>query len=191
MSGNGKRKVKTYFIWACLAVPALFIVICLTIGRMDADGAIHQTGLWSATFLLPALAATPFRRIFPKAMWPRKLMFHRRALGVTTFFYAAFHAVIYLQDKWGKGLILKEAQSPGLLTGWAAIGIFLIMALTSNNLAVKKLGPRWQALHRLVYWGTALVFVHWLLTSSETGAAYQFLGAVLVIEALRFVRGKA
>ena len=64
------------------------------------------------------------------------------------------------------------------------------MVLTSNNLAVKKLGPRWQSLHRLVYLATALVFAHWFLSSDYPGAAYQFLGAVLLIEVLRFVRRK-
>ena len=118
-------------------------------------------------------------------------MYHRRALGVATFGYAAFHAAIYIKSKWGAGLILKEAQGADLLTGWIALFIFLIMALTSNNFSVKKMGRRWQGLHRLVYLATALVFVHWLLTSSETGAAYQFLGAVLIIEALRFIRRKA
>ena len=117
-------------------------------------------------------------------------MYHRRALGVATFGYAVLHTGAYIQRNWGGKVILKEAQGAGLLTGWIAVFIFLIMALTSNNLAVKKLGPRWQSLHRLVYLAIALVFAHWFLSSDYPGAAYQFLGAVLLIEVLRFVRRK-
>ena len=184
------KSIRKYILWTFLALPAIYIVILYAKEGMSYGDVLNQTGLWSATFLLPALAATPFRRLFPKAMWPRKLMYHRRALGVTTFGYAVLHTGAYIQRKWGGKVILKETQGAGLLTGWIAVFIFLIMALTSNNLAVKKLGPRWQSLHRLVYMATALVFAHWFLSSDYPGAAYQFLGAVLLIEVLRFVRRK-
>ena len=184
------KSIGKYILWTLLALPAIYILIFYANEGMNYGDALNQTGLWSATFLLFALAATPFRRIFPKAMWPRKLMYHRRALGVATFCYAALHTAAYIQRNWGAEVILKEAQRANLLTGWIAVFIFLIMALTSNNVSVKKLGPRWQSLHRLIYLATALVFAHWFLSSSYPGAAYQFIGAVLLIEVLRFVRRK-
>ena len=46
---------------------------------------------------------------------------------------------------------IAEAMTAGILTGWLALLIFLPLAVTSNDLSVRKLGRRWKALHRLVY----------------------------------------
>lgn len=103
------KSIGKYILWICLALPAVYIGRVYASEGMSYREALNQTGLWSATFLLPALAATPFRRLFPKAKWPRKIMYHRRALGVATFGYAAFHMGVYIQRHWGADVILKEA----------------------------------------------------------------------------------
>ena len=51
----------------------------------------------------------------------------------------------------GLAAIIAEAMTAGILTGWLALLIFLPLAVTSNDLSVRKLGRRWKALHRLVY----------------------------------------
>lgn len=61
------KTIRKYILWAVLALPAVLIALSFAKGGMDHGDVIHQTGLWSATFLLPALAATPFRHLFPKA----------------------------------------------------------------------------------------------------------------------------
>ncbi len=176
------------WIWAALAVPGIYILVRYLTDAISYGQVIHETGDWSVGFLFAALAVTPFCKLLPKAKWPRWFMRQRRAIGVASFGYAAFHTITYLERKWGYGYILEEAQDPGLLTGWIALTIFLLLAITSNNQSVRLLRKNWQHLHRTVYLATALTFAHWVITSIEPGTAYITLGALCAVEVLRFVR---
>ena len=171
-----------------LAVPAIHILVRYLSDSISYGQVIHETGDWSVGFLSLALAVTPLRRVLPKARWPRWLLVHRRALGVASFAYAAFHTVTYLQRKWGYGYILKEGVEPDLLTGWIAFVIFLALALTSNDQSIKVLRRNWQRLHRTVYIAAGLVFAHWILTAFDRQTAYICLAALVIVEMLRFVR---
>jgi sulfoxide reductase heme-binding subunit YedZ len=182
-----KNSIK-YWIWAMLSAPAIFILVRYLTDTISYGQVIHETGDWSVGFLSLALAVTPLRRVLPKARWPRRLLVHRRALGVASFGYAAFHTITYLQRKWGYGYILKEGVEPDLLTGWVALVIFLALALTSNDQSVRMLRRNWQRLHRTVYVAAGLVFAHWILTAFDRQTATVCLVAMLIVEMLRFVR---
>ena len=182
-----KKSIK-YWIWAMLSAPAIFILVRYLNDTISYGQVIHETGDWSVGFLSLALAVTPLRRVLPKARWPRWLLVHRRAFGVASFGYAAFHTITYLQRKWGYGYILKEGVEPDLLTGWIALVIFLALALTSNDESVRMLRRNWQRLHRTVYVAAGLVFAHWILTAFDRQTATICLVTILFIEALRFVR---
>jgi|SaaInlV_100m_DNA_5_1039725.scaffolds.fasta_scaffold04888_3 methionine sulfoxide reductase heme-binding subunit len=187
---TNRNSLHKFWIWAALAIPGIYILVRYLTDAISYGQVIHETGDWSVGFLFLALAVTPFCNLLPKAKWPRWFMFHRRAIGVASFGYAAFHTIVYLERKWGYGYILEEAQDPGLLTGWIAMAIFLILAITSNNQSVRALRKNWQHLHRTVYIATALTFAHWVITSIEPRAAYITLGALCLVEVLRFVRWK-
>jgi sulfoxide reductase heme-binding subunit YedZ len=88
---------------------------------------------------------------------------------------------------WGYGYILKEGVEPDLLTGWIALVIFLVLAITSNDKSVRVLRKNWQRLHRTVYIATGLVFAHCILTAFERQTAYICLAAVCAVEALRLL----
>ncbi len=177
-----------FIIWIFLAIPAIIIIFRYLNDSISYGQVIHQTGDWSIALLALALIVTPFRRVLPKASWPRWLMYHRRALGVASFAYAALHTITYLDRKWGYGYIIPEGLKPGLLTGWIALLIFLILAITSNNKSVKLLKQNWQRLHRTVYIATALTFAHWILTAFEPQTAYICLVILCVLMSLRFFR---
>lgn len=185
--GSLNRSSK-YWIWAILSAPAIYILGRYLNDSISYGQVIHETGDWSVGFLSLSLAVTPLRKVLPKARWPKWLMAHRRAFGVASFAYAAFHTVTYLQRKWGYGYIQKEGVEPDLLTGWIALLIFLPLALTSNDRSVRALRGNWQRLHRTVYVAAGLVFTHWILTAFDRQMAYICLGAILAVEALRFVR---
>ena len=182
---NNRRK---FWIWAILTLPGIYILLRYLTGAITYGQVIHETGDWSVGFLFVALATTPFRRALSKTKWPRWLMAHRRAIGVASFAYAAFHTITYLERKWGYGYILEEAKDPGLLTGWIALVIFMVLAITSNNQSVRALRKNWQHLHRTVYIATGLTFAHWILTSIEPRTAYISLGVLCLVECLRFIR---
>jgi sulfoxide reductase heme-binding subunit YedZ len=177
-----------YWIWAILSVPAMYILGRYLNDSISYGQVINETGNWSVGLLSIALAVTPLRRVLREAKWPRRIMTYRRALGVASFAYAAFHTLTYLQRKWGYGYILEEGVEPDLLTGWIALVIFSMLAITSNDKSVRVLRKNWQRLHRTVYIAAGLVFAHWILTAFERQTAYICLAALCVVESLRFLR---
>ncbi len=136
---------------------------------------LHQTGLWSAGLLLAALAVTPLRRFLRIARF-------RRALGVASFAYAALHTGVYLERKWGADLILKEGLEADLATGWIALGIYAVLAITSNDASVRAMGRSWKKLHRWVYTATALILAHWVLAVFDRTWAYVFIVALIAVQ---------
>ena len=181
----GRQK---YWIWALLSLPAIWIAARWQMESLTYGGVIHVTGLWSAGFLLLALAVTPLRRLFPSQHWPRRLMYHRRAIGVASFGYAAFHTGVYLWRKIPLGKVISEGARLDLLTGWLAFFIFAVLAITSNRASLKRLGKRWQVLHRSVYLATALLYAHWILSVFEYRWAIGSLAVLIALELTRLRR---
>ena len=66
--------------------------------------------------------------------------------------------------------------------------IFAVLAATSNKLSVRKLGARWKVLHRLVYAGAILTFLHRVMLAFDPVAGYIHAGVLLVLESLRLIR---
>jgi len=159
--------MSTLLAWVALGLPGIYLLLSYVFGYTGYGEFIHSSGQWSVGLLLLALSVSPLRRLFADARWPIALSRQRRAIGVTSFGYALLHTLVYLEYKWGSQLILTEALRPGLASGWAAFALMLLLALTSNNYSVAKLGRRWKPLHRWVYIGAALTFAHWLLTTIE------------------------
>lgn len=174
-----------YLVWLLLAMPAVLILQQFLSGGVSYGQTIHLTGQWSVGLLIAALLVTPLRHLRGSSALSRHLLSYRRPIGVAAFGYAALHAGVYLERKWGAGLILAEGLEPDLATGWVAFLIMLILAATSNNPSVSALGRRWKRLHRSVYLVAVLTFAHWVLASLEPTWAYVCLALVLLFEGLR------
>lgn len=76
-------------------------------------------------------------------------------------------------------------------TGWLAFLIFLPLAATSMDYAVRKLGPRWKALHRLTYGAAVLTLLHWASLEGWEGPTPALINfaplAVLVVYRLWWI----
>jgi sulfoxide reductase heme-binding subunit YedZ len=108
------------------------------------------TGLWALRFLLLTLAMTPLR-VLLGAAWPLQF---RRMLGLFAFAYAALHFANYLLLD--RALDLAEivpdiVKRPFITIGVIALLLLVPLAATSTAAARRRLGARWQVLHRLVY----------------------------------------
>lgn len=178
---------KKYPVWALLTLPAIWMLYELQADSATYGQTIHRSGQWSVGLLFAVLAITPLRR-FTTSAWVTNLTRYRRAIGVACFGYAALHTGVYLERKWGADLILKEGLEPALATGWVALSLFLLMALTSNATSTRLLGPSWKHLHRSVYMAAVLAFAHWILATFDPRIAYICLAALVLIEMLRFAR---
>ncbi|MDB5590452.1 ferric reductase-like transmembrane domain-containing protein [Enterovirga sp.] len=147
---------------AVLIWPALLIVIDAgrgALGGRPLNEAIHRTGWWALVFLLLSLAVTPLRR---SARFGR-LVDIRRMVGVAAAIYAGIHILLYVADlRFDLLKVGSEIVSRLYLTiGFAALLGLLVLAATSNDASVKRLGGlRWRRLHLAAYGITLLALIH-------------------------------
>lgn len=151
--------------FAVAVLPSALVVLALLDGSFDAEPykqATHLTGTWTLYFLLASLAVTPLKRLLA---WPR-LAGIRRMLGLTAFAYAAAHLILYVLDQGSVARAAGEIVSRIYLTiGFVAVVGLAVLAATSFDAAIKRLGPNWQRLHRAAYVVTALGLFHFFLQS--------------------------
>lgn len=116
-------------------------------------------GIWGLRLLLLTLAVTPLREMLHA---PRLLAF-RRMLGLFAFGYVALHFLWYLfvdQALDWRQLLADVAKRPYITLGFTALLLLVPLAWTSTNRAMRRMGRRWQKLHRLVYAVVILACVH-------------------------------
>lgn len=128
---------------------------------------LHTTGRYALTLLLLALTVTPARRF----LGLNALQKIRRMLGLWSFSYAAVHVTTYLvfdqlcyspstcqwHDIW-----VDFTKRQFTFVGLLAFSILLLLALTSTNGWIRRLGKRWQTIHRLVYVAAVAGVVHFI-----------------------------
>ena len=110
----------------------------------------HECGKWALNFLLITLAITPLRHLANLPHLPRL----RRMLGLFAFCYALLHFAVYLSldlEFNFRTLFTDIAKRPYITIGFVALLLLIPLAVTSTNRMMRRLGRRWQKLHRLVY----------------------------------------
>src|SRR5919109_382737 len=158
--------------------PILFVICLIPLGQLayrayDADLGANPidtvtrfTGSWALIFLLATLAVTPLRRI---TGWQELIKF-RRMLGLCAFSYALLHFSTFVGldhffdlNRIGKDILKR----PYVTAGFTAFLIMIPLALTSTAGMIRRLGKRWQQLHRLVYLAAIAAVIHfyWLVKS--------------------------
>jgi sulfoxide reductase heme-binding subunit YedZ len=170
-----------YFVWAVLALPFAGLANALRAGDLFYGEIIHESGELAARLLLLSLAITPLRLFFSESNWPNWLLHRRRYFGVAAAAYAALHTLVYLDKKIGSDLLLQEAAEFSMWTGWLAMAIFTLLAMTSNDASVRRLKRTWKKLHRWVYVAALLTFTHWIFI------AFDFVPGLLHLLVLAFL----
>jgi len=158
------RRVPPITVYIAGVLPLVWLVWLLFSGALGVDPVKrieHQLGEWGLQLLLAGLIITPLRRFTGI-----NLIRYRRAIGLLAFFYITLHLATWLvldiQLRWAEiwADILKR---PYITAGFAGFVAMVPLALTSNNTAVRRLGPKtWQKLHRLTYFAAVAGAVHYL-----------------------------
>jgi sulfoxide reductase heme-binding subunit YedZ len=145
----------------------------------------HRSGDWALRLLLATLAMTPLRRLTHRAEWLR----YRRMLGLFAFFYACLHLTIYLVVDLGgywSQLLTEIAKRPYMTVGFSAWLLLVPLALTSTRAMMRRLGRRWQQLHRLVYVSATLACLHFLwLVKADHREPLLYLSLFVALMAVR------
>lgn len=146
-----------------LALSPLGWLVWLTLTRQlgaDAvDTLLHRMGDFTLIILLATLTITPLRRLTGWNMLVRI----RRILGLFGFFYLSLHFFVYLvldQTLDWEFILVDLTKRPYAVVGFTAWLLLIPLAITSTRGWVRRLGKRWQKLHKLVYVAVALGLLH-------------------------------
>lgn len=176
-------KIERAAIFLVCLLPLLTLIADGVTGNLTAnpiENVTHRTGWWALFLLLITLAITPLRRLFG---WNRPVRY-RRMLGLFAFFYASLHVAIYfgLDQLLSFEYILEDiAERPFITIGFLAWLLLIPLAVTSTRGWIRRLGKRWQRLHRLVYLSAALAVVHFLWAVKVDVREPLIFGGVLAI----------
>lgn len=181
------------FVAALLPLAALVVRgFQQELGANPIEVITHQTGLWTLILLLASLAITPLRRI-TGLHW---LIQYRRMIGLFAFFYGCLHLMTYLwlDQFFDFGSIAHDVyKRPFITAGFTSWLLLLPLALTSTQRAIRRLGRRWQLLHRLAYFAAFAAVVHfiWLVKRdiSEPVMYATVFGVLMAIRIFFWLRG--
>jgi len=172
-----------FWIFAICLFPLVRLIVLGGIGGLGANPIefiTHSTGTWTLTGLMVTLSVTPLRRLTGRA----ELIRYRRMLGLFTFFYASLHFVTYvwLDQFFDPAAIAKDIiKRPFITIGFAAFVLLIPLAATSTHAMMRRLGRRWQQLHRLVYLVAMLGVVHYVWLVKKDLTQPLIYGAVLAL----------
>jgi sulfoxide reductase heme-binding subunit YedZ len=173
--------------WLVLSIPAILLLRGFLAGDIIAMDMLHPTGELSARFLIIALAITPLSVLFGNRRWISWLMKRRRSFGLAAFGYGLLHLLFYIIDMEALKPILAEFWAPGIWTGWAALIVFLPLAVTSNDASMRLLRQGWKRLQRLAYLAALLTLAHWLLIHDGVASALAHFIPLLSLQLLRVI----
>ncbi len=166
----------------------------------------NETGIWTLRFLCITIAVTPLRRV---TGWNAAIRFRRMA-GLFAFFYGSLHFLTYIIVDRFAGLDFPDGivstttvrnlaasvgadiyKRPFITIGFAALTLMVPLAATSTAGMIRRLGRKWQALHRLVYVSATLGVIHyWWLVKADIRSPLLYAAVVSLLLGFRVWRRK-
>lgn len=173
--------------WIGGLIPLILLVAGAFTGGLGADPIEYvtlRTGFATLLMLMCTLAVTPVRRL---TGW-NWLAPARRTLGLCAFLYVSLHLATYLVDQGFAWTYIVEdvAERPYVTAGFTTFLLLLPLALTSTKASIRRLGKRWQKLHKVVYLAAGLGVLHFIwLVKSDLREPLVFAAVFAVLMALR------
>ena len=193
MAPRPRRRLKPITIIKVVAfiaalTPAMWLALRayrLDLTANPVDYVTDFTGDWAISMLVISLGVTPLRRL---ARWNEAIKL-RRMLGLFAFFYATLHLLtwIVLDKFFDYAWMFQDIfERPFITVGMATWLILFALAVTSNRISIRKLGRRWQSLHRLVYLAAIGAVVHfWWLVKADITLPRRWAVTVAVLFGIR------
>lgn len=139
----------------------------------------QRTGRTAIIWLVLSLACTPLNIIFGL----KPFIQLRRPLGLYSAFYGFLHFLTFSVIDYGLNFnLISQAiiEKPYILLG--SLGFLILMTLTfsSTKKSMKKLGKKWNILHRFVYLAVILLLIHYLLSLKFIDSFALFISITII-----------
>jgi glycine betaine catabolism B len=120
------------------------------------------------------------------------LLFSRRTFGLYAFFYGSCHFLLFygLDRSFSLSSTFSEMlKRKYLFVGITGLLLMAPLAATSTNAMIKRLGgPRWRALHRLVYLAAIAGVLHYyMLVKADVRQPLAFAGVLALLLGYRLM----
>lgn len=159
------RKVPAWILYLLGIVPVAALSVQLFNGQLGIDPVKtmeHELGEIALQLLIAGLAITPLRTVFGL-----NLLKFRRAIGLLAFAYVVMHLAVwlFLDMQLLMEQILKDLVKRWYITiGMLGLLLMIPLAVTSNNLSLRKLGAaNWRKLHKLTYGAVLAGAIHYVI----------------------------
>lgn len=195
MSAGVMRAVKV-LAWLACAWPGaglFYNAFWGDLGVNPVETLQRSSGESALVILLCSLAVTPVRRL---TGWNR-VQGLRRMLGLWAFFYGLVHflfyilldqACLYWSDCQLAAVVDDVVKRKFILSGMVSLLAMLPLALTSTQGWIRRLGRRWQTLHRLAYVAGAAGALHFIWkTKVPEPRPYTYAAILLLLLGARMV----
>ena len=180
------RRVPIWSVYLLLMVPSVYYFYLAATGMLSVEpikALEHKLGEFGLQLIVFGLAVTPLRRHLGL-----NLMRFRRVIGVMSYFYITVHLLVWLVlDVQVLSMIWQDiVKRPYISIGMLAFVAMTPLALSSNTYAVRKLGPLWCRLHKLVYGIAILGALHFImLVKGFQLEPFVYMGLIMLLLALR------
>jgi sulfoxide reductase heme-binding subunit YedZ len=149
---------------------------------------LDTLGKTALNLLLITLAVTPVRQLTHL----NNLIRLRRMLGLFVLFYALMHFLTYIGPFQGlswHAIVEDIAKRKYQTIGFVALLLLIPLAVTSTNAMMRRLGRRWQKLHRLIYLIAPLAVLHfWKMLKLDYRQPLLYAGILAVLLGWRLWR---
>ena len=185
---------KLFALAVLVGIGGWFLVVPVFVagglGANPVERLLHRTGEVAIWTLGAVLILTPLRTLFPRSVIVAALNRHRRAIGVSAWVYASLHLACHVLYEGDWEDLRRSLGKPFTWYGLAGLALLTVLALTSNQWSMRKLGGRrWKRLHRLVYVAAALVIYHQAIAGKGHWYVARWLfWPVVILEAARLVK---
>ncbi len=172
-----------------ILISGLVHLIYLAFTNTNSHTLLTQSGEYAIWTLILSLACTPLFILFG---WQKPRRF-RKILGIYSFLYLLLHMVLFIA-KYNWQVILAATgiiREFNLMIGTVSLIIMLILFMTSNKAAIRRLRKKWKPLHRLVYPAAVLGCGHAFFINDQVnmhGLKYSIIVLALLIVRLQPVK---
>lgn len=183
------RKVPTWVLYLLLTLPIPYLFYSAATGGMGVEpinALEREMGELTLKLIIVGLAITPLRKYLKL-----NLLKFRRAIGVMAFVYVTVHlgiwVVLDMSLRWEQ-MFSDLWKRPYITIGMVAFLAMIPLAVTSNNLSLRKMGgAAWRKLHKLVYGIAVLGAVHFIMVQKVWEVEPMvYLAIILALLATRY-----